>query len=151
SVQAGSEELDSLQQKSGLLDIVGEDLTASPSLRALELLHEVSLTLARAHTVDEVKQKAVDLLFKIEPVQRACVMLWDEEQQTFQPAEVESRQTMRVGGSPNFDPRNVVLSHTILEQVRKQNRPLLLRDIRTDSLLRRAASIVRAGIQAAFC
>ncbi len=152
SVQAGAEELDSLQRKSGLLDIAGEGSSEAdnPTLRALELLHEVSLTLARTQTVDEVKEKSVELLFKIEPVHRACVMLWDEEKQAFQHAEVQSRATVRIGGA-NFDPRNLVLSHTILEQVRKQNRPLLIRDVKADSLLRRAASIVRAGIQAAFC
>jgi adenylate cyclase len=45
----------------------------------------------------------------------------------------------------------LVLSRTILNRVRQENRPLLIRDAKSEALLNSAASIVRAGIQAAFC
>jgi len=43
------------------------------------------------------------------------------------------------------------MSRTILNRVRQENRPLLIRDANSEEALNSAASIVRAGIQAAFC
>ncbi len=49
-----------------------------------------------------------------------------------------------------YNPRKLVMSRTILNKVRQENRPLLIRDTE-ESTLSSALSIVRAGIQAAFC
>jgi len=62
---------------------------------------------------------------------------------------------LRNAGQTNFvpgpDPTNLVMSRTILNRVRQENRPLLIRDANSEEALNSAASIVRAGIQAAFC
>jgi len=50
-----------------------------------------------------------------------------------------------------YDPSAVVMSRTILRRVRLENRPLLIRDAKSEAMLESAASIVRAGIQAALC
>lgn len=151
SIEAGAVELDRLQTQERLLDLAGDAVLGASGMHLLEILHQVSVTLARTQTVEEVKEQSVQLLFKIEPVHRACLMLWDESSSSFQTAEVRTRGNRSVAIPASYDPRNLVLSSTILNHVRKHNRPLLIRDAISDQLLSSAASIVRAGIQAAFC
>lgn len=153
-IEAAAVELNELQARSGLLDLAGSNLITQNSVEmsALELLHQVGVRLARTATEADVMETAVDLLFKIEGVHRATLMLWDEDKEAFEGAPLftrDGKRTMEVGASN--DPRDLVLSKTILGTVRRENRPLHIRDTRSDANLEIAASIVRAGIQAAFC
>jgi len=155
-IEEASVELNELQGSANLL--APSDTKAlfsdSPELRAVELLHEVGIRLARSVTAADVFETAIDLLFKIEGVQRATLMSWDEEQQAFRPADLYARggKKMTSAGTPaSFDPRSLVLSKTILRKVREENRPLHIRDARSNSELGGSLSILRAGIQAAFC
>ncbi len=125
-------------------------LPDAPPLKALQLLNEVSTALARPQTPSEVAKEAIQLLFKIEGVQRATLWPWDEAAHCFHQMPLETRSGPDQMTGPIFDPQNLVLSSTILNQVRQQNRPLLLRDIKA-SEFNLSKSIVRAGIQAAFC
>jgi adenylate cyclase len=122
----------------------------APRLKALELLNEVSLKLAGTHTPSEVTKEAIQLLFRIEGVQRATLWPWDEKERCFHQMPLETRAGLDQLSAPMFDPQNLVLSSTILNQVRQQNKPLLIRDIKS-SEFSLSKSIVRAGIQAAFC
>lgn len=151
SIEEGKLDLARLQSQERLLDLAGDVAPGASGLPLLEILHEVSVTLARAHTVEEVKSQAGQLLFKIEPVHRACMMLWDEKSASFQESEVRLRGKGSGPAPAVYDPRNLVLSRTILDHVRQHNRPLLIRDARADQLLSSSVSIARAGIQAAFC
>jgi len=122
----------------------------APRLKALELLNEVGLKLAGTHTPSEVVKESVQLLFRIEGVQRATLWPWDEKERCFHQMPLETRAGLDQLSAPMFDPQNLVLSSTILNQVRQQNKPLLIRDIKS-SEFSLSKSIVRAGIQAAFC
>ena len=95
-------------------------------------------------------KEAIQLLFRIEGVQRATLWPWDEKERCFHQMPLETRAGLDQLSAPMFDPQNLVLSSTILNQVRQQNRPLLIRDIKS-SEFSLSKSIVRAGIQAAFC
>ena len=55
------------------------------------------------------------------------------------------------GAPASYDPKNLVLSKTILQKVRQENRPLHIRDARSHVDIGRSLSVLRAGIQAAFC
>jgi adenylate cyclase len=121
-----------------------------PRLRALELLNEVSLRLAGIHTPSDVMKEAIQLLFKIEGVQRATLWPWDEKERCFHQMPLETRAGLDQLSAPMFDPQNLVLSSTILNHVRQSNRPLLIRDPKS-SEFSLSKSIVRAGIQTAFC
>ena len=121
-----------------------------PRLKALELLNEVGLKLAGTHTPSEVVKESIQLLFRIEGVQRATLWPWDEKERCFHQMPLETRTGLDQLAAPMFDPQNLVLSSTILNQVRRDNRPLLIRDIKS-SEFNLSKSIVRAGIQAAFC
>jgi adenylate cyclase len=151
-IETAAVDLHELQSSPQLLR--PSDVESSPQLRALELLHEVGVRLARTATESDVVDTAVDLLFNIEGVQRATLMSWDEDQQAFRQAALYARggKKMTDRGTPaSFDPRSLVLSKTILRKVREENRPLHIRDARSHSELGQSASIIRAGIQAAFC
>jgi len=154
-IETASVDLNELQDHPHLLEASAkETLVSSPQLRALELLHEVGVRLARTVTIADVIETAVDLLFNIGGVQRATLMPWDDEQQAFRAADLYGRggKKMTDAGTPaSFDPRTLVLSKTILHKVRAENRPLHIRDARSHAELGRSLSILRAGIQAAFC
>ena len=160
-IESASVELNELQERPGLLGFTDDKAQAekalaasSIELRALELLHEVGVRLARTVTVGDVTETSVDLLFKIEGVQRSTLMLWDEGQGAFDTGEVFTRQgpqSMHGDTPAGYDPRNVVLSKTILHKVRAENRPLLIHDARSQAGFTESLSIVRAGIQAALC
>jgi adenylate cyclase len=122
----------------------------APRLKALELLNEVGLKLAGTHTPSEAVKESIQLLFRIEGVQRATLWPWDEKERCFHQMPLETRTGLDQLAAPIFDPQNLVLSSTILNQVRRENRPLLIRDIKS-SEFNLSKSIVRAGIQAAFC
>src|SRR5579884_3990241 len=149
-IQVGTVELDELQKKPDAL--APQVPAASTDVRNLELLYEVGVKLARSHSVPEVTNAAIELLFRIYEVHRATVMLWDENRGTFGSSDLHMRGSGKASALPGaYDPANLVMSRTILNRVRQENRPLLIRDAKSEEGLNGAASIVRAGIQAAFC
>ena len=153
-IEAATVELDQLQDRPHLLvPSDAETVASSPQLRALERLHEVGVRLARTVTADDVTETAVDLLFKIGGVQRATLMSWDDGQQAFRQADLygPGGKKMTDATPASYDPRGLVLSQTILRKVREENRPLHIRDARAHAEIGRSLSIIRAGIQAAFC
>jgi adenylate cyclase len=144
NIEPGKVDLGVLQQPTE------EKAPEAPRLKVLELLNEVGLKLAGTHTPSDVMKEAIQLLFRIEGVQRATLWPWDEKERSFLQMPLETRAGLDQLSAPMFDPQNLVLSSTILNQVRQQNRPLLIRDIKS-SEFSLSKSIVRAGIQAAFC
>ncbi len=157
AVESASVNLEQLQERPRLLSLAGAG-EAFPEnqvdLRALELMHDVSIRLARTVTTADVSETAIDLLFAIEGVQRATLMPWSEDLQALREADVfgPGGQRMDARATPaSYDLRNVILSRTILRRVREENRPLHIRDARSVAEASGSASIVRAGIQAAMC
>jgi adenylate cyclase len=152
-IQSADVGLEELQHDPQLLSLSGgKQLEPDAESHALELLYEMGMRLARSHSVEDVSAAAIELVFKIEPVHRASVMLWDADRNSFENAAVHLRGGRKDNASSAaYDPRALVLSRTILNRVRQENRPLLIRDAKAEALLNSAASIVRAGIQAAFC
>jgi len=150
-IEAAAVELDQLQKSPQLL--APSEAETSPQLLALELLHEVSVRLARTVTAEDVTETAIDLLFKIGGVQRATLMSWDDSRQGFLAADLYAPggKKMTESAPAPYDPRGLVLSQTILRKVREENRPLHIRDARSHAEIGKSLSIIRAGIQAAFC
>jgi adenylate cyclase len=153
SIQAGTVGLDELQKKPDLnLSTLSGEAVSPNELRNLELLYEVGVRLARSHSVAEVTSAAIELLFKIDQVHRATVILWDEKRGMFASSDLHMRNAGKANSLPRaYDPANLVMSRTILNRVRQENLPLLIRDAKSEEGLNSAVSIVRAGIQAAFC
>jgi len=153
-IEAAAVELDQLQDRPHLLTpSVSGTAASTPQFLALELLHEVGVRLARTVTPADVAETSLDLLFKIAGVQRATLMSWDDSQQAFLPADLYTAggKKMTDVTPASYDPRGLVLSQTILRKVRQENRPLHIRDARSHAEIGHSQSIIRAGIQAAFC
>jgi adenylate cyclase len=152
-IQTAAIGLQELQRDPQLLSLSGANDVASPAeVRSLELLYEVGMTLARSQSIEDVTGTAVGLVFKIEQVHRATVMLWNEERASFEHAALHFRGGRKEeAGAVAYDPRTLVFSRTILNKVKQENRPLLIRDAKAEAMLSSAVSIVHAGIQAAFC
>src|ERR1019366_4677592 len=85
--------------------------------------------------------------------QRATLMSWDDSRQAFLAADLYAPggKKMTESAPAHYDPRGLVLSQTILRKVREDNRPLHIRDARAHAEIGKSQSIIRAGIQAAFC
>ncbi|HEY7302898.1 MAG TPA: adenylate/guanylate cyclase domain-containing protein [Bryobacteraceae bacterium] len=153
TIETAGVDLDRLQKDPHLLAAsTAKQPDTSSQLRSLELLYEMGLTLAKGHSIEEVRKLVIELLFKIEEVSRAAVLLWNEETGSFDDSQIHLRSgnsTQEWSGP--YDPRTLVMSRTILNRVKQENRPMLIRDAKADVALSSAASVVRAGIQAAFC
>ena len=149
TIQTSTIRIDELQKKPGLFTFAQLDSKSPGELNNLELLYEVGVTLARSRSIAEVTQAAVELLFRIDKVHRATVIRWDHKSNSFNSLDLHTRTGGRLGSVAGAsDPKNIVMSRTILGKVRAENRPLLIRYASASSL---EASIVGAGIQAAFC
>jgi adenylate cyclase len=147
-IEAGPVTLDELQKEPTHFPV-----SRDAERKNLELLYEVGVKLARSHSLDEVISSAVALLFRIEEVHRAAVILWDSERGQFHSMRLHGRNDDgKTSWLPRaFDPKNLVMSRTILDRVRAQNIPLLIRDAEAEAILDPDSSIIRAGIQAALC
>ena len=132
AIQAGSVELGDLQETATLFPLSMPEAEITPELRNLELLYEVGMTLVKSRSTDEVEQAAIGLLFRIPDVDRATVMSWDEERGAFGSFDLKMRDS---GQTPEVtranDPSGVVLSPSILDRIRRDNRPLLIRGANT--------------------
>jgi pSer/pThr/pTyr-binding forkhead associated (FHA) protein len=126
TVQASAFDLQQLQQTPQFLALSGAREFAAPSeLRRLELLYEVGMSLARSQSVTDVTARAAELLFEIEEVHRAAVRMWNEGKGCFEEAELHSRSGGKVSNcNAPYDPRALVMSRTILNKVRQENRVL---------------------------
>ncbi|MFN7919455.1 MAG: adenylate/guanylate cyclase domain-containing protein [Bryobacteraceae bacterium] len=144
-------DLGELQNRPNALRAPGEPETASAELPVLELLHEVGMRLARTVTVQDVIETAVDLLFQFEGAHRATLVQWDDERQAFRTGDLYGRGRRKLAVSGAADPSALILSKTILEKVRGSNRPLHIRDARSEAAFSGSESIFHAGIRAAFC
>jgi len=151
-IRSGALTLDEAQKTPELLTFVGLPSATPSEVKNLELLYEVGVTLARSHSLDDVTNAAVEMLFKIDQVHRATVMMWSDETQSFSNTDLHMRNAGKTSSLPaSYDPKNLVMSRTILNRVRDENRALIIRDTSGDESFNAAMSIVRAGIQAAFC
>jgi hypothetical protein len=133
--------LEVLQTLSALMSRHGLD-----DRKNLELIYEVGVKLARSHSIQAVADAAVELLFKIDHVHRAAVILWNHERGGFGDLGLKTRNGLGAGPlRSSYDPASVVMSRTILNRVRQQNVPLLIRDAKADAMLDSESSIIRRG------
>jgi adenylate cyclase len=163
SVDAGGINIEEVQKSRGLFDIamsvVGKGDSADTT--TLELVHDVSVTLARTYLIAELVEKTIELIFRISSVHRATLMQWSDEKESFQESPVSLRgqdranytsvDGLRLPGATSFDRGSLIMSRTILNFVRKENRPFIVHDSRMDARLAGAKSVFMAGIQSAMC
>lgn len=115
--------------------------------RLFELLYQVSRALGDLQTVEEVVNSVLDLVLKIEGVERGYAMLADDKG-GFQPAVIRYRKEL---GPDTGRLPQMILSQAIIKQVTQGGVPLLVQDVRMDPRLGSSKSIALSGMQSAMC
>ncbi|HKM89924.1 MAG TPA: adenylate/guanylate cyclase domain-containing protein [Candidatus Acidoferrales bacterium] len=115
--------------------------------RLFELLYQVSRALGDLQTVEEVVNNVLELVLKVEGVERGYAMLSDEKG-GFQPAVIRYRKEL---GPDSGRLPQMILSQAIIKQVTQGGVPLLVQDVRMDPRLASSKSIALGGMQSAMC
>ena len=105
--------------------------------RLFELLYQVSRALGELQTVEEVVNSVLDLVLKVEGVERGYAMLGDEKG-GFQPAVIRYKKDPSMGTAKI---PQMILSQAIIKQVTQGGVPLLVTDVKMDPRLASSRSI----------
>jgi adenylate cyclase len=111
----------------------------------LTVLYDAGQALNAKLSVDDIGEQLIALAFRIEGVERGFVMLCDE-----------SGEVLRQGEFRYRDPQNsatqrVILSSSVLEIIRKEQRPILIEDVSVDERFRGSESLRISGLRSAMC
>jgi adenylate cyclase len=111
----------------------------------LTVLYDAGQALNARLSVDDIGEHAIALAFRIEGVERGFVMLFDESGEVLRQSEFRYR-----------DPRNaahqaVILSSSVLDLMRKEQRPILIEDVTADQRFSASDSIRISGLRSAMC
>jgi len=115
--------------------------------RLFELLYQVSRALGDLQSVEEVVNSVLELVLKVEGVERGYAMLSDDKG-GFQPAVIRYRKEL---GPDSGRLPQMILSQAIIKQVTQGGVPLLVQDVRMDPRLASSKSIALGGMQSAMC
>jgi len=115
--------------------------------RLFELLYQVSRALGDLQNVEEVVNSVLDLVLRVEGVERGYAMLGDEKG-GFQPAVIRYKKDPSMGTAKI---PQMILSQAIIKQVTQGGVPLLVQDVKMDPRLASSKSIALGGMQSAMC
>jgi len=115
--------------------------------RLFELLYQVSRALGDLQSIEDVINSVLDLVLKIEGVERGYAMLADDKG-GFLPAIIRYRKEL---GPDTGKLPQMILSQAIIKQVTQGGVPLLVQDVRMDPKLGSSKSIALSGMQSAMC
>jgi adenylate cyclase len=115
--------------------------------RLFELLYQVSRALGDLQSVEDVVNSVLDLVLKVEGVERGYAMLADDKG-GFLPAIIRYRKEL---GPDTGRLPQMILSQAIIKQVTQGGVPLLVQDVRMDPKLGSSKSIALSGMQSAMC
>jgi adenylate cyclase len=110
--------------------------------KLLSIVTEVSQALLAALPLDQTLQKVLDLVFQQLPVERGCVLLWDEKRMELVPKVSRSRDAKAAG--------EINISRTIAEKVFREKVAVLTTDAQHDPRFAGGASILALGIRSAM-
>lgn len=113
------------------------------SVNKLQILLEVSKQLSSPEESDRLMQKILDLLFEIMQVDRAAILMVDEQTGKLEQKAVKLQS--------DYQDNTQFYSKRIANFVRKQGNGILTDDARIDTLFNDSVSILKQGIHAAMC
>jgi len=116
--------------------------------KLLKLLLEFGKAFSPALTPDAIPERALELAFRMDNVERGFVMLRGEKT-GFQPAVV--RIKTGVGEKVNAGASGVMLSRQIIERVTTERLPLLIRNLAEDPRFAESDSLRLSGTRSAMC
>ncbi len=120
--------------------------------KVLDLLYELSRTIGTVFDLNEIFDKATDLVFRGTPADRVVALIAEETKDgkisddKFFPIAVRARD----GGMEN-SAEKLSISRTITQKVMREKVALLSQDVMSDAQLSTAESIVLQGVRSTIC
>jgi adenylate cyclase len=111
----------------------------------LTVLYEAGKALQGKHSIDEIGQQVITLASLIEGVERGFVMLLDEAGEVLRQSEVLYRNPANAGNA------KIILSKAVLDQLRKEQQPILIDDLSVDERFSGSESLKISGLRSAMC
>jgi adenylate cyclase len=112
----------------------------------LTVLYEAGKALQGKHSIDEIGHQVITLASLIEGVERGFVMLLDESGEVMRQSEVLYRNPANAANAPK-----IILSKSVLEQLRKEQQPILIDDLSVDERFSGSESLKISGLRSAMC
>lgn len=119
--------------------------------KILELLYEMSKTLGTVLELDELFERATDLIFRGTPADRVVALLADDAEN------VEDEIQLHQIGAKTRDKsiekltEKLAVSRTITQRVMRERIAILSQDAKTDEQFQGAESIVSQGVRSTIC
>ena len=110
--------------------------------RLLKMVSETSRTLLESSDLDETFVSVLDIVFEALPVQRGCIMLWDEAEQGLVAKCVKNN----LGSGDS----TIHFSRTIAEKVYRERVSVMTTDAQVDKRFSAGGSLVKMGIRSAM-
>jgi adenylate cyclase len=112
----------------------------------LTVLYEAGKALNSKLAVEHICEQVVSLACLIEGVERGFVMLFDEAGEVVRQSEVRYRDSEAAENG-----RQIILSKSVLELIRKEKQPILIEDVRADERFSGSESLKISGLRSAMC
>lgn len=113
----------------------------------LSMLYDAGMALSSKLALNEISEQVMNLAFRIEGVERGFMMLFDEMGEVARQSEMRYRQPMMNGTTQP----HIILSRSILERIRQEQKPILVTDADTDERFTGSESIRITGLRSAMC
>ena len=111
----------------------------------LTVLYDAGQALNAKLSVDDISEQVIALSFRIEGVERGFVMLFDESGEILRQSEFRYREPQNAAN------QRVILSSSVLELIRKEQRSILIEDVSADERFSGSESIRISGLRSAMC
>jgi adenylate cyclase len=120
--------------------------------KILDLIFEMSKMLGTVFDLDEIFEKATDLIFRGSPADRVVALLSDDTS-IGQAPEQSLRQIAVKTRDPNMTAKSekLTISRTITQKVMQERVAILSQDARSDEQFHGAESIVSQGVRSTIC
>src|SRR5215510_5398659 len=130
---------------SALADLVQRMKKLERENYLLTVLYDAGQALNAKLSADDISEQVISLAFRIEGVERGFVMLFDESGEFLRQGEFRYRDPENAANQP------VILSSSVLDIICKEQRPILIEDVRADERFSGSESLRISGLRSAMC
>ena len=124
-------------------DLVREIKKLEKEKFLLTVLYDAGKSLNSKLSLEDVTEQVMSLVFRIEGVERGFMMLDEEGRSSLQ-------TDMRYRSQQAKDTRKIILSSTIIEQLKKERQPILISDPQSDARFAASESMKISGLRSAM-
>jgi adenylate cyclase len=111
----------------------------------LRVLYDAGKELNAKLSTDAIAAQVMSLAFRVEGVERGFLMFFDEKGEFAHQSEVRYRHP------PEGDQPQIILSRQIIQRIKAELQPFLIRDVSADEHLSQSDSVKMSGSRSAIC